>query len=358
MEHQDEGGEADSYRERFERRLQAGSGHRRPGIVDVAAIAEVSVGTASDALNGKGRMANGTRARVRRVAEALHYRPHTVARSLRHTRSGVIGLSVRPFGGQPWQYRDVSYYPRFLTTATVAAQQNGYALVALPPGDGEVLDTTALDGVIVTDPEPEDRLVAELRARGIPYVTDLGESDDPQALCVGNDQVQAIATVFDHFRSHGASSIGLIASDSCEDYTTRSVDGARAWSQRTGIPVHVRTVPILDTAAVRASILELADSGVDAFYTTEAPVGEILWQSLQSHADATTGPTPLTAYCAEYSTAQMEDVTRLSLNAEQVAAEAVDLLSTLLAGEEPTPRHRYVPVDLAVRSSSVRSRPT
>ena len=46
-----------------------------PTIRDVARLAEVSIGTASKALNANGRLSLETRAKVLRVARDLGYRP-------------------------------------------------------------------------------------------------------------------------------------------------------------------------------------------------------------------------------------------------------------------------------------------
>src|SRR5690554_2172493 len=51
-------------------------------IRDVAAAAGVSVGTASKALNGRGKLRAETRARVAGAAEQLGFRPNTLARGL------------------------------------------------------------------------------------------------------------------------------------------------------------------------------------------------------------------------------------------------------------------------------------
>jgi DNA-binding LacI/PurR family transcriptional regulator len=50
------------------------------GIKDVARAADVSKAMVSHALSGEGRIPRQTRARVRRVAEELGYRPDPVAR--------------------------------------------------------------------------------------------------------------------------------------------------------------------------------------------------------------------------------------------------------------------------------------
>ncbi|WP_073325978.1 LacI family DNA-binding transcriptional regulator [Wenxinia saemankumensis] len=61
-------------------------------LSDVAAAAEVSVATASKALNGTGRMTEETRRRVRDVADALGFRPNAMARALSSQRSLTVGL--------------------------------------------------------------------------------------------------------------------------------------------------------------------------------------------------------------------------------------------------------------------------
>jgi LacI family transcriptional regulator len=65
---------------------------RRVGIADVAAKAGVSVGTASKALNGRGRLRDETRARVRSVADELGFAPSNVARSLLTGRTFTVGV--------------------------------------------------------------------------------------------------------------------------------------------------------------------------------------------------------------------------------------------------------------------------
>ncbi len=60
----------------------------RVKIGDVAAAAGVSITTVSHALNGKGRLPEATRRRVREVAERLGYQPSALARGL---RAGAVG---------------------------------------------------------------------------------------------------------------------------------------------------------------------------------------------------------------------------------------------------------------------------
>lgn len=55
-------------------------------------MAGVSISTASKALNGSGRMSEETRARVKKVAEEVGFRPNALARGLITKRSFTIGL--------------------------------------------------------------------------------------------------------------------------------------------------------------------------------------------------------------------------------------------------------------------------
>ena len=63
-----------------------------PTIRDVARAAGVSVGTASKALNDRGRLRLETRERVRAEAERLEFRPNDLIKSLLRGRTFTVGL--------------------------------------------------------------------------------------------------------------------------------------------------------------------------------------------------------------------------------------------------------------------------
>src|SRR5215203_6033436 len=80
---------------------------RRVGIKDVAEAAGVSITTVSHALNGKGRLTQETRDRVRRVATDLGYTPHPVAQSLASGRTGMIATVVSLPGNAPIAFTQI-----------------------------------------------------------------------------------------------------------------------------------------------------------------------------------------------------------------------------------------------------------
>ena len=64
----------------------------RPTIRDVARLADVSVGTASKALNNNGSLRQETRDRVIKVAGEIGFRPNDLAQSLHRGQSLTVGL--------------------------------------------------------------------------------------------------------------------------------------------------------------------------------------------------------------------------------------------------------------------------
>ncbi|HXW43959.1 MAG TPA: LacI family DNA-binding transcriptional regulator [Streptosporangiaceae bacterium] len=72
--------------------VEPGAEARRPTIRDVAAQAGVSIGTASKALNGQGKLRAATRERVAAVARELGFAPNVLAKALLAGRTYTVGL--------------------------------------------------------------------------------------------------------------------------------------------------------------------------------------------------------------------------------------------------------------------------
>ena len=63
-------------------------------IRDVAKAARASTATVSHVLNGSRFVAAETKKRVEDAIRTLNYRPHGIARSLRRSRTGTIGVMI------------------------------------------------------------------------------------------------------------------------------------------------------------------------------------------------------------------------------------------------------------------------
>lgn len=67
---------------------------KKPKLIDVAQLAQVSVTTASQVMRGTGRISEKTAAKVRRAAERLNYVPNAMAASMRSGTSNEIGFVI------------------------------------------------------------------------------------------------------------------------------------------------------------------------------------------------------------------------------------------------------------------------
>jgi LacI family transcriptional regulator len=126
-------------------------------ITDVARLAEVSPGTASKALNGRGKLSQETIRRVREAADQLGYRPNALARGLLTGRSCTVGLITTDSFG------------RFSIPIMQGAED------ALGPGSVSVFLCDSRD-----DPIREQHYVRMLLERRVDGIIVTGRRQDPR----------------------------------------------------------------------------------------------------------------------------------------------------------------------------------
>ncbi|MEV6480069.1 LacI family DNA-binding transcriptional regulator [Streptomyces sp. NPDC051576] len=181
----------------------------RARLADVAALAGVSVGTASKALNGGGRMRPETRQRVLDAVEALGFRPNQNAQSLHTGRSWTVGLMTTDGIG------------RFSTPVLLGAEDAlgaGKISVLLCDTRGDAireqhhlrnLMDRRVDGIIVTgrrtDPRPPLTGVDE-----VPVVYALSPSIDPDDTSVVSDDEGGARLAVEHLLATGRTRIAHI----------------------------------------------------------------------------------------------------------------------------------------------------
>ena len=138
-------------------------------IRDVARAADVSVASASRALNGHRSVKPATRERVLKAARALNYVPHLGARSLSTRRSNTIGVVLPDLFGE--------FFSEIIRGIDYAAHQRGLQLL-LSNMHGNA-DETALairamrgrvDGLLVMSPEIDAEFLAKNLPSGLPTV--------------------------------------------------------------------------------------------------------------------------------------------------------------------------------------------
>jgi LacI family transcriptional regulator len=158
-----------------------------PTIRDVARLAEVSIGTASKAMNANGRLRQETREKVLRVAREIGYRPNDLAQSLHRTRSMTVGiLSNDSFG-------------RFTFPIVEALEEQladrGIAIFMCnatddPARERQHLDQLLgkrIDGLVVTARRSDKRPPVGPFRHKLPVVYVFSQADDPDALSLVPD---------------------------------------------------------------------------------------------------------------------------------------------------------------------------
>jgi DNA-binding LacI/PurR family transcriptional regulator len=331
---------------------------KRIGLAEVAAEAGVSVTTASDALNGKGRLAVGTRQRVREAAERLCYRPNPLARGLVGARTGLIAVALSHTGETTGALADKDYLRQAIVALTGEALELEVGLVVGPPTQHvEMWSRIPMDGLIVLSPVRHDPLLPYIRSEGTPMVLVGRDPDrahrDP---CVDNDQRAGTHTVLDHLEERGARRPGLLAVDLKDAFTDDCVVGYRTWCANRAIKPRIAMIPAGTPPRETAALIGRVLSGPDApdalhatVWETAARIAETasslglrIPEDLMITACGDTEPLPGDA-----------PITQLRLFPAVAAREAIDLLTMLLQAT-PSRLDREVPTELVERRSTDR----
>jgi DNA-binding LacI/PurR family transcriptional regulator len=188
---------------------------KRPTLAAVAALAGVSVSTASLAFSGSGPVSEQTRGRVLAAAEELRYAgPDPRARSLRQGRSGIIAAVLEETVLQA--FRDPVKIA-FLDGIAQEIAGSGRALLLVPDiTDGPTVASTALetatmDAVVLLGCSPHiTRSIEITRRRSVPIVA-LGSTPFTDVLSVTLDDRAATVTLARHLASLGHRHVAVVA---------------------------------------------------------------------------------------------------------------------------------------------------
>ena len=143
---------------------------KRPGLKEVAEIAQTSVATASRVMNNTGYISEDTRARVLRAAQTLNYYPNLRAKELRQQRSHFIGLLIPNLLN--------TYYTTLADAISQLLADRGYQLLLSSTRDDPGIQETTLRqlighdvaGLIWVPAAPDKKLLGYLLDQHIPTV--------------------------------------------------------------------------------------------------------------------------------------------------------------------------------------------
>ena len=147
----------------------------RPTLASLAEQLGVSRQTISNAINAPERVSPSTLQRVTELIDASGYRPNAAARQLRTRRSRNLGFRLFPTADGI----NGAILDRFLHALTERLQQYGYRVTIFAVSSDEteiqtyqeLLETSDLDGFVLTDTGQDDPRSRWLFERGVPFVT-------------------------------------------------------------------------------------------------------------------------------------------------------------------------------------------
>ena len=194
---------------------------RRVTLRDVAQAAGVSLKTASNVINGSGRMTDETRAKVESVIKDLDYRVNVAARNLNRNHTGFITLAVPSL---------IPPYLAELANRTIeAARQRDYSVYVTTYAEGSAkgardllknFNSTVSDGMILSMSEVEDISPEDLKV-DFPLVIVGARTTWGVADHVTPDDVAAAATAAGYLYDRGSSRLAVVGAR--DDYNAAAL---------------------------------------------------------------------------------------------------------------------------------------
>ncbi|TDP92229.1 LacI family DNA-binding transcriptional regulator [Labedaea rhizosphaerae] len=321
---------------------------------DVAEHAGVSVRTVSNVVNGFRYVAPDTRTRVQASIDELGYRPNLAARTLRHSRTGLIALVVPEI--------DSPYFAELAARTVRIAQHRGLT-VLIDQTDGDFERERLLlhgkrgqlvDGVLFS---PWAVAPADLAARTdtVPLVL-LGEHDGPAPVDhVAIDNVAAAREATRHLLATGRRRIAVIGVQprTLNASARQRLAGYRQELEAFGLaPVVDRERPVrrLHRSDGYQAMLELLDSETpDAVFcfTDQLALGAM--RALAERGLSVPDDVAIVGFDdIEDGRYSVPALTTVSPDKDQIASLALDAL----AAQGKPPRSIIAPHELIVRATT------
>lgn len=203
-------------------------------IRDVAKRAEVSVTTASYALNDTGNISEATRKRVLEVAEELNYHPNAFARHLKRRKTNTIGVFIARFGG--------AFYEEILEGIHGVTLETDYELLVCPESRStrRMLMHRQVDGAVVFDPKITDSVILKLASKRFPIVVLDRNLHNDFVLPVLLDNAQGVREAFGHIYRDGFRKLAFVtgAMDSFDNAERMATILSEAEQHGLDVPVY------------------------------------------------------------------------------------------------------------------------
>lgn len=329
---------------------------KRTTIREVASLAGVSISTVSHVFSGSRPISEQTKKRVRAAALQLNYQADPSARSLRSSKSGIIGLILRPKDAIHGTLRGTETFQNLLSSIATHSLEHGRGLIHVP----DVLDSSAtnvaMDACIVAHPYYDDKVIAELRTRGTPIVMiDADPVHDDLQWAVNIDFATPTTDLLDAMLAKGSRHITFVPGTEDNAWNRIATKTYLQWC--TAHDVEADIVAVFEGAGKQGA----ADAAEDIFSRAHKPDAVLTGPSTFARGvldvaskhgiDAPNQLTIAALTDSELTRTSNPPVTSVDLHLGDAGAEAVRLAIRLVDGEEPPSAASIVHPDILWRES-------
>jgi DNA-binding LacI/PurR family transcriptional regulator len=325
-------------------------------IYDIAKAAGVTQTTVANALAGKDNVSEATRQRILKCVQEMGYRPNEIARSLAQGKTFTLALILPTIS--------IPFYPEMAEAVEHTAMQHDYQLLLCNTHNDATLGRRYLerlisrwvDGLIIMGASlPLDDIAAQVE-RGLPVVLcDWQENETPDGIPnVSVDFRQAGVLAAQHLIALGHRRLAVIVD---EPMQILRLEGFRAIAEEAGIilsPEYVRqghsTIESSHTAT--KLLLALTPRPTAIFATTDwmalGAMQAIIEAGLRIPDDISIIGLDDIIVSAHISPA----LTTVAIPKEQLAAAAMEVLLSQIAGQDGASASVVIPPHLIVRQST------
>lgn len=186
-------------------------------LKDLAKLLNVSVSTVSKALNNSKEIGDGTKERVKKMAELHQYRPNPTAVNLRSNKSGTIGVIIPNISN--------NFFARVLSGIEEEAKKEGLRVITYISNESlkrekeitHLLSSGSVDGILVAFSEETQRKkefthLSDFIEFDIPVVLYDRTEFDFQADKIGINDEQCLLEATNFFITRKVQKIGLASS--------------------------------------------------------------------------------------------------------------------------------------------------
>ncbi len=340
--------------------------HRgRATLKEVAALAQVSIGTASRALNDSGYVSKEARARVVSASSELNYQPDLRARGLRKRSSWCVGLIIPDLLN--------AYYTALADTVSQLLARQGYHLILSSTRDDPANEQATLfdmvgqnaDGLIWVPTSPDEQLLSFLGDQGTPAVAIVRRVPGDKLDTVVFEDLAGSKAATSHLIGLGHSRIAYIGGDIAFSSNRDRWQGYLQAHSEAGLPVDESLVKLGTTSGTwgrlaTPDILHLSPQPT-ALYVASNGLMPGVMRALRQHDVAI--PQEMSLLCfddVDWFSYSVPPITAVKVGHEYLAEMAVDLLMRRIRKPpEPEGRPAFLTAsyELVLRDSTAPPRP-